>query len=342
MSIAVSKSRRAFQAANATILILLALICVLPFVNVIAIAFSKSSYVSAGQVSFWPKGFTTASFTYLIKRGTFWSSFCNSIVRCILGTSISLFLIVLTAYPLSKDNRALTGRTVYAWYFFFTMLINGGLIPTYIVITQLGLRDTIWALVIPGALPVFYLVLMLNFFRQLPKELEEAALIDGAGHFRTLVQIYLPVSLPSIATIVLFCMVDHWNAWFDGMLYINSPTEATANDLFAQRHFESRYVRNEQRGCGSNEAAFRPFPQVRANHYSYHPDPLHLPIFAALFCERNRHRQRQRMTFRRNANHGISKSNSRRNDDRSAYISCCKNRSAPHVRRISLPPKRQR
>lgn len=193
--------------------------------NVIAIAFSKSSYVSAGQVSFWPKGFTTASFTYLIKRGTFWSSFCNSIVRCILGTSISLFLIVLTAYPLSKDNRALTGRTVYAWYFFFTMLINGGLIPTYIVITQLGLRDTIWALVIPGALPVFYLVLMLNFFRQLPKELEEAALIDGAGHFRTLVQIYLPVSLPSIATIVLFCMVDHWNAWFDGMLYINSPTK---------------------------------------------------------------------------------------------------------------------
>ena len=225
MSIAVSKSRRAFQAANATILILLALICVLPFVNVIAIAFSKSSYVSAGQVSFWPKGFTTASFTYLIKRGTFWSSFCNSIVRCILGTSISLFLIVLTAYPLSKDNRALTGRTVYAWNFFFTMLINGGLIPTYIVITQLGLRDTIWALVIPGALPVFYLVLMLNFFRQLPKELEEAALIDGAGHFRTLVQIYLPVSLPSIATIVLFCMVDHWNAWFDGMLYINSPTK---------------------------------------------------------------------------------------------------------------------
>ena len=225
MSIAVSKSRRAFQAANATILILLALICVLPFVNVIAIAFSKSSYVSAGQVSFWPKGFTTASFTYLIKRGTFWSSFCNSIVRCILGTSISLFLIVLTAYPLSKDNRALTGRTVYAWYFFFTMLINGGLIPTYIVITQLGLRDTIWALVIPGALPVFYLVLMLNFFRQLPKELEEAALIDCAGHFRTLVQIYLPVSLPSIATIVLFCMVDHWNAWFDGMLYINSPTK---------------------------------------------------------------------------------------------------------------------
>ena len=105
------------------------------------------------------------------------------------------------------------------------MLINGGLIPTYIVITQLGLRDTIWALVIPGALPVFYLVLMLNFFRQLPKELEEAALIDGAGHFRTLVQIYLPVSLPSIATIVLFCMVDHWNAWFDGMLYINSPTK---------------------------------------------------------------------------------------------------------------------
>ena len=220
-----STGRKVFRVVNVIVLILLALICLLPFVNVIAISFSDSFYVDSNQVYFWPKGWTTSAYTYILTRASFWSSFRTSILRVLLGGSLNLIYIILTAYPLSKSNGKLHFRNVYTWYFFVTMLVSGGMIPNYLLIAKLGLRDSIWSLVLPGALPVFNLVLMLNFFRQVPTALEEAALIDGAGHLRTLVQIYLPVSLPAIATITLFCIVSHWNAWFDGMIYITSPSK---------------------------------------------------------------------------------------------------------------------
>ena len=220
-----STGRKVFRVVNVIVLILLALICLLPFVNVIAISFSDSFYVDSNQVYFWPKGWTTSAYTYILTRASFWSSFRTSILRVLLGGSLNLLFIILTAYPLSKSNDKLHFRNVYTWYFFITMLVSGGMIPNYLLIAKLGLRDSIWSLVLPGALPVFNLVLMLNFFRQVPTALEEAALIDGAGHLRTLVQIYLPVSLPAIATITLFCIVSHWNAWFDGMIYITSPSK---------------------------------------------------------------------------------------------------------------------
>ena len=219
-----STGRKVFRIVNAVVLTALALICLLPFVNVIAISFSNSFYVDSTQVYFWPKGWTVNAYTYILTRASFWTSFRTSILRVLLGGGLNLFFIILTAYPLSKSNDKLHFRNVYTWYFFITMLVSGGMIPNYLLIAKLGLRDTIWSLVLPGALPVFNLVLMLNFFRQVPTALEEAALIDGAGHLRTLVQIYLPVSLPAIATITLFCIVSHWNAWFDGMIYITTPS----------------------------------------------------------------------------------------------------------------------
>lgn len=219
-----STGRKVFRVVNVIVLTALALICLLPFINVIAISFSNSFYVDSNQVYFWPKGWTTSAYTYILTRASFWTSFRTSIIRVLLGGSLNLFFIILTAYPLSKSNDKLHFRNVYTWYFFITMLVSGGMIPNYLLIAKLGLRDTIWSLVLPGALPVFNLVLMLNFFRQVPTALEEAALIDGASHLRTLVQIYLPVSLPAIATITLFCIVNHWNAWFDGMIYITTPS----------------------------------------------------------------------------------------------------------------------
>lgn len=219
-----SAGRKVFRLVNFIVLIVLTLICLLPFINVIAISFSSSYYVDSNQVALWPKGFTLNAYQYIITRASFWSSFGTSLLRVALGASLNMIMIILTAYPLSKDSSRLHFRGFYTWFFFVTMLINGGMIPNYLLISKLGLRDTIWSLVLPGALPIFNLVLMLNFFRQIPRELEEAALIDGAGHLRTLVQIYLPVSLPSLATIGLFCIVNHWNAWFDGMLYITTPS----------------------------------------------------------------------------------------------------------------------
>ena len=146
-----------------------------------------------------------------------------SIERVALGGGINLILTILAAYPLSKDKRELRARSVYAWFFFITMLFSGGLIPWYMVIRQLKLLDSVWALVLPGAVPVFNVILLLNFFRVVPKELAEAAFIDGASHFATLVRIYVPVSMPALATISLFAIVNHWNSWFDGLILMNKP-----------------------------------------------------------------------------------------------------------------------
>ncbi len=223
MRIKTSVSRKIFVVFNAVALTLLAVSCIVPFVNVIAISFSDQISVTSGQVSFWPKNFTLASYNYILRRTAFWQAFLISVERTVLGTAVNLVLTILTAYPLSKRNNQLRGRSLYSWFFFICMLVSGGLIPSYILISNLGLKNSMLALILPVGMPVFNLVLMLNFFRQVPVEMEEAALVDGAGHLRTLVQIYVPVSIPSIATIALFCMVNHWNSWFDGQLYINKP-----------------------------------------------------------------------------------------------------------------------
>jgi putative aldouronate transport system permease protein len=190
---------------------------------VIAVSFSDNVYVSAGLVTFWPRGFTLDSYNYMLTRNAFWRAFLISVIRLVAGTGINLFMIVLTAYPLSKEKSRFRLRTVYAWFFFVTMLVGGGMIPNYLLISKLGLRNNILSLLLPGALPIFNTVLMINFFRQIPKEMEEAALIDGASHLCTLARIFVPCSMAAIATISLFCMVNHWNAWFDGMIYMNKP-----------------------------------------------------------------------------------------------------------------------
>ncbi len=210
-----------FQTVNITVLLLLAAICLLPFIHVLSVSLSNNAYIDAGLVTFWPMGTNTQSYTYLLERAAFWNAFRMSVYRLLLGTTINLVLLCLTAYPLSKPGSKFHGRTLYAWFFFITMLVNGGLIPNYMVISTLKLRNTIWALVLPTAVQVYDLILMLNFFRQVPTELEDAALIDGASHFRTMLTIYVPVSMPAVATMTLFCMVYHWNQWFDGMLYMD-------------------------------------------------------------------------------------------------------------------------
>ncbi len=132
-------------------------------------------------------------------------------------------LIVLTAYPLSKSSANFSKRNLYMVYFAITMFISGGLIPTYMVIKQLGLLDSFWVLILPSAVNIWNIIIMMNFFRGLPHAIEEAAAIDGASHWRILFQIFLPMSLPSLASLLLFSMIGHWNAWFDGMFYMNNP-----------------------------------------------------------------------------------------------------------------------
>ena len=219
-----SLGRRAFYWINAVVLLLVAVICLIPIVHVIALSFSGSSAVMAGQVTLWPVKATLASYNILMQRSDFFDSFRMSLFRVLLGTVVNLILIVLTAYPLSKNKNQFHGRTIYAWYLIVTMIFTGGLIPTYMVVKQMGLINSIWALILPGAVPVWNTVLMMNFYRNLPREIEESAFIDGADHLVVLVKLYVPLSAPAVATVALFSIVGHWNSWFDGLIYLNTPS----------------------------------------------------------------------------------------------------------------------
>lgn len=212
-----------FAVFNYIILALAAFACLVPMLNVLAISFSSSSAAAAGYVKLWPVDFTLASYRYALGKREFLQSFLVSIRRVALGYIVNMILTISVGYPLSKDKSTFRARDYYAWFFIITMMFNGGLIPTFMTVRKLGLLDTLWALVLPGAVPVFNVILLMNFFRELPKEIEEAAYIDGASHWTTLFRIYLPLSLPSLATISLFVLVGHWNGWFDGMIYMNRP-----------------------------------------------------------------------------------------------------------------------
>ncbi|QHW32885.1 carbohydrate ABC transporter permease [Paenibacillus rhizovicinus] len=216
-----SLGRKAFVYGNYVLLALIALICIFPLVQVLAISFSSSSAAASGVVKFFPVDFTLDAYKYVAKKPEFIRSFLITLERVALGVSINMLITILIAYPLSKDSSQLRFRTGFVWVFVFTMLFSGGLIPTYVVVKNLHMLNSIWALVIPGAVPIFNVILLLNFFRNIPKELIEASFIDGSSQWNTLWKIVVPVSLPALATITLFATVGHWNSWFDGIIYMN-------------------------------------------------------------------------------------------------------------------------
>ena len=213
-----------FDIFNYILLGSLALICILPIVHILALSLSDSAAASAGRVGLLPVNFTTAAYEYLMGKKDFWQSVLVSLKRVGIGLPYHLIMTIIIAYPLSKPASRFYGRSIYVGLLIFTMLFNGGLIPTYMVYKEMGLLDSIWVLVIPSAVNAGNIMLMMNFFRNIPKELEESAIIDGAGHIRTLLQVILPVSLPSIATITLYIVVAHWNDYFSGMIYMNSAS----------------------------------------------------------------------------------------------------------------------
>ncbi|WP_159886043.1 carbohydrate ABC transporter permease [Paenibacillus puerhi] len=243
-----STGRKVFLIVNYVILTLAALLCILPLINVLAISFSSKAAAAGGYVKLWPVDFTFSSYRYALSKPEFIDGFLVSLKRVALGYSINIALTILTAYPLAKERSMFRHRHIYAWFFIVTMLFSGGLIPTYMTIKEIGLLDSIWALVLPGAVPVFSVILLMNFFRNLPKEIEEAALIDGAGHWRILWGIFCPLSLPAIATISLFSVVGHWNAWFDGLIYMNSPANYPL-----QSYLQTIIITPELNAVSSNE-----------------------------------------------------------------------------------------
>lgn len=220
-----TKGYRLFSVFNYILLTLICISCILPLIHILAVSFSGSAPANANLVKLWPIDFNLDAYSKTLDNENFHNALWIAVKRTFLGTLVGMLLITLAAYALSKDGGSFRTRNIYTWFFLFTMLFNGGIVPTYMTIRALGLMNSIWALVLPVAVNVFNMILLMNFFRNVPKELEEAAHIDGAGHFRTLWSIYLPISLPALATISLFTMVFHWNSWFDGLLYITDYRE---------------------------------------------------------------------------------------------------------------------
>ena len=225
MKIKKSRSRIVFEVVNYTILGLLALMCIFPFIHLLAVSFSADEFTSKGEVFLLPKGFTLQAYEYLAQKKEFFTALGISVLRTVIGTAISLIVVVMTAYPLSKTDGRFKGRTVFTLFFLITMFLGGGLFATYFLYKQLGLLNSFLVYILPGACDVWFVLMLMNFFRGIPKEIEEAALIDGAGQFSVLFKLYIPLAMPSIATIILFTAIGQWNSWFDGIMFMNDPSK---------------------------------------------------------------------------------------------------------------------
>ena len=217
-----TKGRIAFQIINYTVLTLLALICLFPLLNILAMSFSSATAVSAGRVLFFPVEFNTYAYNYVIEKREFWQSLLKSVERVCIGVPFTMLITILVAYPLSKESTQLRLRGVYAWIFFFTMLFSGGLIPGYLLIQNLHMMDTIWALILPMAVPVYNIVLMLNFFRGIPKELEEAAIVDGCKSWQRFTKIILPISKPVLASCAIVNLNHVWNEFLFANVFLEN------------------------------------------------------------------------------------------------------------------------
>ena len=211
---------RVFKVLNTVALSLVGLICIVPLMHFLAVSFSDRAASVGGLVTMWPVRFTTASYDLVLKAPLFYQSLIVSAQRIVFGVALQMAVTILTAYPLSKTGRRFKGRNFMMWLLLVGLFTDWGIIPWWLVIRNLGLMNTVWALVIPPGMSPLNVILMMNFFRDIPQELDDAARIDGASHWKRLFQIYVPLSIPAIATLTLFSVVFHWNSWFDGMVLI--------------------------------------------------------------------------------------------------------------------------
>ena len=223
MKIKESGSYRVFKVFNAIRLTLLSGAISNPFLYLVAQSFSSTQAIVAGQVGLIPKDFNISTYKYVITDGKFIPYYGNTIVYSIIGTVCALLFSALLAYPLSKAE--LYGGKAINKFIIFTMYFSGGMIPNYILMVSLGLRDTVASFILPGMISTYYVILMRSFFLTLPRELEEAGEIDGLDLWGVFWRIAIPLSKPIIATMTLFYVVQYWNDWFDAFLYLDTTTK---------------------------------------------------------------------------------------------------------------------
>ena len=208
-----------FDTLNLLILCLLAFSTIYPFWDTLVVSFSSLKSYLSSSVHLWPKEWSVEGYSYMLSNPLLWTSYGNTLFITIVGTCINMLITIMTSYVLSKTY--LRGHRVITFLCVFTMMFSGGIIPTYMVIKDIGLLNSVWAMIIPTAISTYNMIILRNFFSAMPRELEESATLDGCTEIGVLFRIVLPVSLPAITTVTLFYAVDHWNDFFSAIMYIN-------------------------------------------------------------------------------------------------------------------------
>lgn len=216
-----TNGEKVFHIFNYLLLILLSVTFLIPFLSVIMTSFVSEAEVSMrGSFILIPRKWNLEAYKFLLGKGSLiFNAYKNTLFIVVVGTAVNMFFTITMAYSLSK--KELKGRNFILTLVFITILFNGGLVPNYLLVKELGLIDSLWSLIIPTGISTWNMLIMRNFFYSIPKSLEEAAFLDGASFYQVLWKIVIPLSLPAIATISLFYAVAHWNAWFGAVMYIN-------------------------------------------------------------------------------------------------------------------------
>jgi len=225
------------ESLSILLITLFAIVCLFPFIYVFFISFMSYEEYLAYPLRIIPRNFDLTAYRKILEFELFRSGYVVTLIITVAGTALSVFLLTISAYPLARKD--LKGRKVFMTMILFTMFFNGGMIPNYLLIRTLGIHDTLWALILPGSLSAFYLILMKNFIKMsVPEALEEAAKVDGANDLRILVSVVLPLLKPAIATMIIFNAVNYWNNYFNAKLYISSrnrwPLMLVLQELVAQ------------------------------------------------------------------------------------------------------------
>lgn len=217
-----SKGDKLFDVVNISLLVLILIITIYPLFFIVIASVSDAGRVALGEVWLWPVGFNLDAYVNVFQETSIWTGYLNTIIYTVLGTVINLAVTIPCAYALAK--KRLIGRNIIMGIMLFTMYFSGGMVPTYLLIKQLGMLDTVWSLVIPGALSVYNLIITRTFFASsIPEELYEAATIDGCSEFRMFFTIALPLAAAIIAVMTLYYGVAHWNNYFNALIYVSTP-----------------------------------------------------------------------------------------------------------------------
>lgn len=237
-----AKGDRAFTIVNTTVLVLIFVSVLYPLLYIVSSSFSSSSAVISGRVVLWPVEPTLEGYAAVFKEHRIWSGFGNTLIYTFAGTAINVVITIMAAYPLSRKDLA--GRNGLMFVFMFTMLFTGGIIPTYLLVKAIGILDTRWALLLPGALGVFNMIIMRTYFMTtIPDELLEAAQLDGCSDWTFLRRIVLPLSGPILAVVTLFYAVGHWNQFFNALIYLKNqhlyPLQIVLRDILIRNDIDA-------------------------------------------------------------------------------------------------------